>query len=92
MTIYYVTKHCLTDGIFELDLEQSDGRWSDMASGYREIRTSTNVERHRVTYFIDRECFLNKEAAVKNAYERRDKAIKAAEKKINKLKSLNFEV
>lgn len=92
MSIYYITKDCLTQGIYTLDLEQGEGYWSDMASGKKSHLSSTGDNWfENVTYCIDKECFLSKADAIKNANERRDKAISQARKKIEKLDKLKFE-
>jgi hypothetical protein len=94
MNTYYITKDCLTKGIFTLELDDSDKDeyWSKLASGKKPCTSPTVGDwLENVSYIIGKECFLSKNDAMKNANERKNKAILQAKKKIEALEKLKFE-
>ena len=76
----FITKYALTDGIIEKDAELCDDN--------KMIKV---MEKGCfATYFHGEDWHRTRESAVKRAEIMRDRAIKSAEKKIAKLKNLQF--
>lgn len=73
----FCTKYALTQGIFPVDVETTDGMYF------------YTLERFRVQ-LTSREFFVDYEDAVKDAESRRVKKIQALEKQITKLQKLKF--
>lgn len=99
MSIYYLTKHCLTDGIVE-----ANTRTREMAGAFRsEPRTRLDISRTCVKHFrkpenwlcdshpIGKEAFERREDAVADAVKRRDRKLASLRKQIAKLEALTFE-
>ena len=76
----FITKYALTDGIIEKDAELCDDNKMIKVSG----------KGYFTTYFHGEDWHRTRESAVKRAEIMRDRAIKSAEKKIAKLKNLQF--
>lgn len=76
----FITKYALTEGITEVDAELCDipGMILVKKKGYFD------------SYYHGEDWHRTRESAVKRAELMRDKAIKSAEKKIQKLKNLQF--
>lgn len=98
MAIYYLTKHCLTDGIVEADTETTE-----MAGAFTEKpRTRLNgsgsaVHHYRkprdwftTIHYIGKEAFKRREDAVADAEKRRAKKLASLRKQIAKLEALEF--
>lgn len=76
----YITKYCLTQGIFEDEVEIC----SDVSTSMCESITN------RYTYFHKPYWQETKEEAIKHAEQMKERKIKALEKQIKKLKELKF--
>ena len=76
----FITKYALTEGITEADAELCDN--------YEMIRVKKKG--HFDSYYHGEDWHRTRESAVKRAEIMRDRAIKSAEKKIAKLKNLQF--
>ena len=76
----FITKYALTDGIVEKDAELCDDN----------KMIKVKEKGCFVTYFHGEDWHRTRESAVKRAEIMRDRAIKSAEKKIAKLKNLQF--
>lgn len=79
----FITKYALADGITETDAELCDSRM---------IRVRKRGSHNFDQYFHGegKDWHRTRESAVKRAETMRDKAIQSAEKKILKLKNLQF--
>lgn len=78
----YITKYALSRGILEKEAKISD-------FGCGRLRAFCNGDYS--SYGIGSEAFFEKEDAIKNSEERRNKKIESLKKKINKLENLKFE-
>lgn len=77
----YITKYALSRGIIETcdyKISSRDPSWI----------YSTN---HFYNYKIGRDVFFEREEAIKDAYQKRDKKIKSLKKQIDNLNTLKFE-
>lgn len=77
----YITKNALLCGITEKD-------------SYRESTLDKSlifVKGNYTPYKIGKDAFFDKEDAIKNAYERRDKKVAELKKQIEKFEKLKFE-
>lgn len=78
----YLTKHCLSNGVLEVQVAQIDDEWASSISGYKDWEC----------FKISRDIFYSKEDAIAYADKRRDARIAALEKQIKKMRAMTFEV
>jgi len=77
----WISKYALTQGIFEMDAEQSEN-FPEMIN---------RVGNHIETYHVEgRDWHLTKEDAIKKAEEMRLKKIESVKKQLSKLEKLKF--
>lgn len=98
MAIYYLTKHCLVDGIVEADTCTDEKAGPFMERPRTRLSGSgAAVHHHRkpghwftTTYYIGTEAFERREDAVADAENRRAKKLASLRKSIAKLEALEF--
>lgn len=98
MAIYYLTKHCLSDGIVEADTETTElaGTFrSDPRTQLSEAGTYVRHYRHPDSWTYDildvgKEAFADRADAVADAEKRRAKKLASLRKSIAKLEALEF--
>lgn len=98
MAIYYLTAHCLVDGIVEVDTATTEtaGMYSNRPRT-RLSGTGDAVKHYRKTndwisyrYDIGKGAFKRREDAVADAEKRRAKKLASLRKQIAKLEALEF--
>lgn len=79
----YITRYALSKGI----TETCDYEFSNRSQDQSWIYSSD----YFCAYKIGRDAFFDKEDAIRNAYERRDKKVAELKKQIEKFEKLKFE-
>ncbi len=96
--IYYLTKHCLTDGIVEADTNTTE----KAGTSGGQARTRLDMSGTHVMHFrtpehwgydyleVGKQAFERREDAVADAVKRRDRKLASLRKQIAKLEALEF--
>lgn len=79
---YFITKYCLTRGIFEIE--------GNIVDHHKRILNQTVDGKGINSYYHARDWWNSKEEAVMQARRMRDKKVESLERQIEKLKEIEF--